>query len=59
MIKLKDKRIVENIERKFTKLMKSNKKAIKKQFDKASSTKCYVEQGHAFHVPMRTNEFPY
>ncbi len=40
MIKLKDKRIVENIKRKFTKLMKLNKKVTKKQFDKASSTKC-------------------
>jgi hypothetical protein len=39
--------------------MKSNKKAMKKQFDKTSSTKCYVEQGHTFHVRMRTNEFTY
>ncbi len=56
---MKDKKVVENIEKKFTKFMKSDKKAINKQFDKASSTKCYVEQGHTFHVPMRTNEFTF
>jgi len=55
---LKDKKVVENIEKKIE-LMKSNKKAINKQFDKASSTKCYVEQGHTFHVPMRIDEFTY
>lgn len=59
MIKLKGKKVVENIERKFTKPMKLDKKATKKQFDKASSTQCYVEQGHTFHVPMKINEFTY